>query len=265
MTRKDVIMKTSAVLILIIIANLAWAGTSRKIKPEHIADVRKIAIVTNLYSEDLRLIDINGLKNKNYGGGALGGLVSGLARNNLYSSLGGDFDSLATLVEGLPIMQIFNEHFCSGLDIGFEIMTSVQVAELGMEFPAFFRGKGIVPNNARKDYRVLRDSANVDLVLEIKFIHGLAAYGGGVRPTAAISSDYILVETKNNKMLVMNDLTSDSFYRESHSVEEFIAGGKEMYEKEIIAAINGLKHLFASEFGRELPLKEGSFWNTKGE
>lgn len=258
-------MRFTIILIFFAISISAWAGASRKIKPEHVADVKKIAIVTKLYSEDLRLIDIHELKNKYYGGGLVGGLASTLAVKNLYSSLGGDFDSLTKIVGVIPILEMFNEHFCRGLDIGFEIMTPVQVAELGLEFPAFFRGKGIVPNNARRDYRVLRDSANVDLVLEIKFIHGLAAYGGGVRPTAAISSDYILVETKNNKMLVMNDLTSDSFYRESHSVEEFIAGGKEMYEKEIIAAINGLKHLIATEFGKVLPLKEGSFWNTEGQ
>jgi len=261
-------MKTTLFATLFLFLGVAWADSSKGLKPEQIRSARKIAINTILVNEEMHLLDRSAFINKVSGTAAFavattldpffGGIVSNKQRKEFLASLGGNVDSLSKMLNDFPIMNVFNDAFCQEFNVTIEKVCPEQIQNLGIEIPPFFRGKGLVPNNVRLDYRVLKSAIDADLVVEIRFVYGIAGYGGNVSPIAVIASEVSVVETNKNKLLENKHIYSDEIYKEGHKVDELIAGGTVMFEKEITQAIKGLAHLVAAELGTELSLEQKS-------
>ncbi|MDH3936943.1 MAG: hypothetical protein OEV68_06390 [candidate division Zixibacteria bacterium] len=236
------------------------------LKPEDTQQIKKLAIVTSMKDEELQVIDHSGmiksLKEGRYANtGILGTLIiGGVIDANLRSSLGGDPDMLRMAVSDLPIKKLFDEDFTKTFVMGFETVSPMDVDNLGVDkYPRKKVGRKTKIN----DYTVLNDKLGADWVLELNFLYGLAAYGGGVSPSAVITADVSVIDIQGNKLLMRRAISSDDFYRKGYTVGEFRSRGGDLFKKEIVEAIQGLAHLVAKEFGEELSLKQKSRWNTE--
>lgn len=236
----------------------------KQLSPDQMESSKKLAVVTILDKDDLRIIDMSGHKDMSLGRfWQLEAAISVFANKNVKSSLGGDPDSLKKIVKEIPVLQLFNEYFEAGFDVDIETVYPEEMNSLNMKFEKYKKGKGLPPSRARKDYRKLKKELDVDLVMEIKFVYGLAAYGGGVKPTAAVAANVRVIETNRNKIIMMKKIISDASYREGYTVDEFLLKGADMFESELIAAIKSFIDLVATDFGAELSLKRKSFWNSE--
>ncbi len=231
-----------------------------------IDDIKKLAVVTSLSKNELQVLDHSRMmeysSTSQYGavGGLLEGLVvGGMASGQIRSSLGGDPDSLRQVVSDLDAKTLFDDNFLSIFTVSFgivgpqEVDSNIRLAEKpGSESVADEKVRAAI-------YEKLR----VDTVLEIDFVYGLAAYAGGLAPSAVISGVVTVVDVQENKVVMKKRMSSDSYYKKHYTVEEFSADGGQLFRREIREAARGFAHIVASEFGVELSHKQESYWQSE--
>lgn len=248
---------TTAICLICLCATASADG----LKLKEIENVKKVAVNAIPAKGGARLVAKKGFW------GGVGGLTLGIVGAEVdpfFGSVTSELElrerkaeqkrhpkTFSEMLKEFPISDVFDSVFCDEFGILIETVCPKEVDSLGIEFPPFYRGRGLAPNNARKDYRPLKKEINADLVFEIKYIFGFARYGKDEDPAAIVCVDVIAVETNNNKLLKSKSFRSDDIYTDRHSNEEFLDGGEEFYRNEICNAIKGLCKMIVTEF--ELP------------
>lgn len=249
-------------LLAILLVSVGCATTPQALKQEDIRGIRKLAIVTSLSDEDLKILDHTEIMEQPAATqfGVLGVLMyAGIASAKVKLALAGDPDSLRQAAADFPVKEVFDQNFVEAFPVSCEILSPQQVDALGTEeYPTCKSAKG----KTIHDYSVLCKKLNVDTVLEIDFIHGLAVCKGEKRPTAVVAADVSVLDIEENRLLMKKSISSDDYYIKGYTVDEFRANEAELFKKEILEAVRGFAHLVASEFGAE-SLREKSYWHPE--
>jgi hypothetical protein len=256
--------KAMMAVFLLVFLIAGCASTSTRLKEDDVTGIRKLAIITALQDEKLQILDRTHIRDRGYTGaqhGLLGALVADLitetaARSQVKGSLGGDPDLLRYAVSEVPVKEIFDENFYKAFDIGCETVSRETVDSLRMEHQAKMKkASSEKPPDAIAPYREL----GVNRILKIEFIYGLAAYGGGVKPSVVVRAE-VSFANLDKERTARKTICSDSHHKKGCTIDEFRADGAEIFKKELAEATWALAYLVASEFGVELSQKERSYW-----
>ena len=242
------------------------AATPNTLKEEDIEGIKKMAVVTSLADEELKILDHTHIEESytNYQSGALGALAevlveSAYAAVTVKSALGGDPDPLRQAAADFPVKEVFDDNFFRMFSVSWEVIDPQDVEALGIDkYPTHKSATG----KTIHDYTALRKKLNVDTVLEISFVHGLAVCAGVKRPTAVITADVSVIDVEKNRLLMRKTISSDDYYINGYIVDEFAADKAELYKNEIVEAIRAFTHLLVSELGGDTTesLKDKSYW-----
>jgi hypothetical protein len=257
-------VRISGFLLIFLIAGCA--ATYTYLKEEDVRDIRKLAIITILEDENLRILDRTGIKQQSYfspyfgwaGIAADALLTESVASANIRGSLGGDPDLLRYEISDISIKELFDETFYKAFTIGCETISRETVDSLQREYQAEAKKAG---SKEAADPIAGFKELGVNVILTIKFIYGLAVFGGGVSPSTVICAEVSFANIEKEKVL-RKRISSDSFYKKGYTVDEFTANGAGIFKKELAEATWALAYLVASEFGVELSRKNKSYWRT---
>jgi len=254
----------------------------KQLKQEDAQNIKKLAIVTFLADNNLKVIDQTRIRQKTYGGfmfGAIGALLEAavleteaqLAKRH---SLGwGNPTDVKRELADYPIKKVFDDNFIKIFSNNYknceilcpQYLDSIETSEYPMLKSS--SGKKI------RDYSTLDKKLNVDTVLEIDFMYGLAVYEFE-RSSAIISGTVSVINIRENKLLMRDLILSDKYYKDGHTVNEFKADGAQLYKKAFLEAVDAFGRLVATDFGVATTsnlesdigsvqsLKNKSYWNS---
>jgi len=259
----------------------AGTGKLTTLKPEDIKNIKKMAIVTSLLDKEPIILDHTGIKQEypnifmssGYGGlaGYLVGAIAEITVKEIRTSarinsvLGGDPDTLRQAVGNFPIKLVFDETVDKIFSKSCEFTSPQDFKGLGIDdFPIKKSENG----KTTRDYSTLYNKLNINTVLEINFVYGLAICRYEIKPTATIVADVSLINIEENKLCMKKVIFSDFYYKKGYTLDEFKANEAALFKREISEVMSYIVQLLASELGAASPpdvvsLKQTSFWNKE--
>ena len=235
--------------VLFAFALCGCATAPLSLKPGTAERMRKVAIVTNPTDDEFKiLIHLYGTNFAETTGayaGAGGYLVGGIfdyaiQADETKKSLGGDPKVLKEKIGSYPIKKHIDDFLAQQMSKRYHIVDSSYFDKLRQE-------------NTDKDDNVNEyishcKEIDADTLLTVDFLYGLAVYSRDMT-SADIDSFITVYDVKSKKVLLKKAITSDLYYKEGYSVDEYAAEDGKLFKENIVKASRGLSLLIGYEFG----------------
>jgi hypothetical protein len=276
-------MWTWRVLVLTLLGSASAASVlfgcagPKVISTDDRAGIRTIAVRTTVFSNELQIFNrmtprpivpifgiavgvpagIVGGVGAGAIGGALGGLADGVimtksAHAEITRSLGGDPDALKAAVGEIEIRQLVDDAFRTLMTTNITVVAPSDLEEQA-------RSEAV---DIRRLPRSFYQNHHIDATMDIELAYGLAVFGGDRKPTAAVAGVIVVRRTTDDRTLLKKVLSSDTYYKNGYTVEQFLANGASLYRTELEEAIRAFMRLVPAELGEDLPSEGESYWRS---
>ncbi len=215
---------------------------------EKLRDIETLGFVTVQENDEIQILDHTGVAKKTYYGHTLGygGLLAEYvakeaeSEKRTNSSLESSPETLGENISKFPIKSI--------LDAKLRLRFSEEYDVADSQFDQDLKEKE-APGVA--DYLKVCKAAGVDTFLKIDFKYGLAVYGE-IESSAAIDAKMYVYDVKTGDLLTKKSISSDTYFRSPHTLEEYMDDDAMLFKQELIDAAAGLVLRVATEFGLDL-------------
>lgn len=222
-------------------------ATISGLKPEQVESVKTIALAIEPYRNKPEILDHTKVRGKSYTGyqfGAIGGLVEGSilsfeanAAQKRY--LGGSPKSFLETMKDMQIQRDLEDQIQENLKTGFHVVSS---DDLRQECQKNDDDKcGI------NEYLQSANQMGGEALVYLKYAYGLATYPDE-KASVVIDADLWIYDVGQKKVLLKKGLSSEEFFREGHTVDEFLAEDGSLFKNQIQIATDGLSKQVAAEW-----------------
>lgn len=234
-------------LILLGLAFCCGCATISTLKPEQIESVKTIALVIEPYRNKPEILDHTEVRGKSYTGyqfGAIGGLVEGIilsfeASAAKSKSLGGSPKSFLEALKEVQIQKDLEEQVQGKLKTGFRVISDEDLRQLCQ--------KSKEGSCGIREYLQSANQMGAEAFVYLKYAYGLAAYLDE-KSSVVIDADLWIYDVSQKKALLKKGLSSEEFFREGHTVDEFIAKEGSLFKNHVKIATDGLSKQVAAEW-----------------
>jgi len=250
------------VIVLMVVSFIASGCAVKEVNlpPGQLAELasdHKMVITASLKDNELEVLDHTEVKDNGvmlyntamFGvGGALGTAAGqAIAAKVVKSrSVDGDLDLLRDELKANPVYPVVKEKVEDDLarrlskEFDVEVLRGI---DIDVERP------GREPDV--EDYVPYAKELGADLILKVDLSYGLAAYQSE-SSSAAVDAAVSVYDINAGRVVMKRSVTSDSYFKESRTVEEFSANDAETFRADILSAADGLSLRIASEFDADL-------------
>jgi len=246
-----------------LMATLLCSGcaTTSGLKLEQVQAVKTIALVIEPYRNKPEILDHTQVTQKTYTGyqfGAIGGLVEGIILSVEASiaktkSLGGNPADFLRVMKNFQIQEEIGKQIQNKLETGFHVISPGSLEKICKE-----PGKHRCGING---YLESAEKLGVDALIYLKYAYGLAAYIDD-KASAIIDADLWIYDVRQRRVLLKKGLSSEEFFRENHTIDEFLNENGVLFKNNIMTAADGLSKQVAAEwylFKEEVESKKSKF------
>jgi hypothetical protein len=239
-----------------LLAIVAVGGcTSKHIASEEAADIRRVAVVTYVEPDEVRVYDRTGDQvgtGAEVAAGALGGVIGGavagavegvLSWKAIKASLGGEPQLLVQALGNEPMAPIIDRGVMAALG-DLPALGPSDLERLGFTGAPSRRTSDGVPVH---DYRPLMDRWNVDTVIELRLRHGLAAYADApARPV--VLGEAFVIDVVEDRVIMKGPVSSEASHTTARRIPELSAEQGLLYRRDIEEASRAVGTLVLAEF-----------------
>lgn len=226
---------------------LNGCATISSLKPEQIDSVKTITLVIEPYRNKPEILDHTEVRGKSYTGyqfGAIGGLVEGIilsfeANTAQKQSLGGSPKSFLETMKEVQIQKDLEEQIEENLKTGFGVINAKDLQQACQESREGSCGI--------KEYLQSANQMGAEALVYLKYAYGLATYPDE-KASVVIDADLWIYDVSQKKVLLKKGLSSEEFFREGHSVDQFLAEDGSLFKNHIQIASDGLSKQVAAEW-----------------
>ena len=232
------IFRTITRIAFLILFSLIWGcGTAYKpLSLEQSRNIRRIGVHVQSPNSEMTVINHTGPAPTTIVGGqfgALGALLEGLIiqmeiTKSMSSSLRGDPKTLSSQIAHLDLTTSLKTNILQTLEKKYAV---VDISHI---------------KTPQKNPSALRE-LNVDTLLEVGFVYGLATYTGEAA-SPAIVADIKITDLKQNINLITKRISSDAYFRNNRPVAELAKNNAQQFQEDISRASRIIAVLVASEF-----------------
>ena len=207
--------------------------------PDQTNNIRKIGLVVSSATPQMEVIDHTHIMDKGnhpaaYQFGLVGALLVAVplaiaTSSEIDESLGGDPDLLRERLGAFELTGFLEKKIQDRLSKNHEV---------------FFLKK----TDDDEDLQKIAKERNLDTLLEVGFVFGLAAYLNE-KASPAVVADIKLTNVSTEETLLEKRILSDSYFRYNNVIEEFARNEGELFKNSIHVAADGVSTIVASEFG----------------
>jgi hypothetical protein len=220
----------------------------REIKPERIAEIKKVGIVTRLQNNELIILDHTGVMKKSYTYGQFGalgalveaGILAGIKEYKISKSINGDFDKLKPFAAEMNIKD----------SIDSKLIQKLSNTYLMVEPQYFDKNEQLI----RSSTKCLQESKKmeVDTLVILDINYGLAAYSSSPA-SISIDSEMKVYDVNSGDIILQRIVESDLIFRESRTFEEFEYGNGRRLKEDLNSAVNAFAVFVARLLGGQPP------------
>jgi hypothetical protein len=222
-----------------------------KLKPVEISNIKKIAIVTSLDKQKMMILDHTEIDNNRFGADMYGVLFAFTKMFNedrkneiIKSSLSGDKNLLVEYFDQYPVKAILDSKLVSRFSKAYEVPNPEKIKDK-------LHATEDEATSIIDHYIDSLTEAGADTFLYVSFNYGLAVYIDE-KSSVALDAEIRVYNVKTNELLVKKFVSSDTYYRSGHTVNEFLDNDAKLLKMDIIEAADGLALRIATEFGLDI-------------
>jgi hypothetical protein len=231
------------IYVLLAFALCGCATAPLTLNPETAEKMKKIAIVSTQEDDEFKILyHLYGTNVAETTGSYLVGsmLDYAIQADETKKSLGGDPKVLKDKVKFFPIKKHINVSLAEQMSKRYSIVDSNYFEKL--------QEKSTDKNINIDEYIAHCKEIGADTLLTLDFLYGLAVYSRDMA-SADIDSIISVYDVKTNKALLEKVITSDLYFKEGYSIDEYAAEDGKLFKENIIKAARGLSLLIGYEFG----------------
>ena len=232
-------LKAGLILSICLFSVTGCAPKYTPLTPDQTNAIKRIGLVVSSASPQMEVIDHTQIMDKGnhpaaYQFGIVGALLVGIplaiaTSNEIDESLGGDPDLLRESLAGFELTGFLEQKIRDRLSKNHEVFLLKRIDD-------------------EEDLQKLAKEKNLDALLEVGFVFGLAAYMNE-KASPVVVVDIKLTNVFAEETILKKRISSDSHFRYNNVIEEFAKNEAELFKNSIHVAADGVSTIVASEFG----------------
>jgi hypothetical protein len=226
--------------ILLTVIALMGCAPPKNIKPERVAQIRKIGLITAIPKDELLVLDHTGTMNKSYTYGqfgALGALVEsailmGIKEDRASKSIDGDIDKIRPFIARSSLKPNIDSGIAERLSHKY---VTVIIYDEAMSLQNI---TGCLEESRK---------TGIDTLVSLEITYGLAAYKDKLA-SVSLDGEMTVYDVASGEIILKKKIESDQEFREHRTIEELSKEDGKLLKEDFSGAVKG----FSSYVGRQL-------------